>query len=72
MSRHAFVAAHPCDRPWEVEERILASNLALPLNIDGNPCIEHVARLSPLRRAARAAAKELEIVVDSGGPRRPA
>src|SRR5438034_1018164 len=53
MAANAFVAWHVCDRPWECEDEILASGLPLPLNIADNPCVAHVERLSPVRRAAR-------------------
>lgn len=70
LALNASVACHPCERPWEVEHRILASGLSLPLNIAGNPCAAHVNYLSPMRRSARAHANLLDIVADNGGPRR--
>lgn len=70
MDDHAFVAWFPCERPWEVEERVFRSGLPLPLNLAGNTLAVHVGYLSPLRRAARARADELPVILDNGGPRR--
>jgi hypothetical protein len=71
MQNHAFVAWVGTDRPWELESQILASELHLPLNIDGNFQPETVAALSTLRSRARRHANEMEIVTDNGGSRRP-
>jgi hypothetical protein len=70
MAANAFVAWQVCERPWELEKRILEGSLALPLNIADNPCTAHTTYLSRIRRAARSRANELEIIVDNGGPRR--
>ncbi len=70
MDEHAFVAWIACDRPWEVEERVLRSGLPLPLNLAGNSEAVHVGYLSPLRRTARAKADRLPVILDAGGPRR--
>jgi hypothetical protein len=71
MAANAFVAWQVCECPWDVEKQILASGLALPLNIADNPCGAHTGYPSPIRRTARMRANELEIIVDNGGPRRP-
>lgn len=71
MAANAFVAWCPCELPWEVEQEILASGMPLPLNIAGNPCAAHKEYLSPIRRAARLRADEMDVVVDSGGCRKP-
>lgn len=70
MSENAYVTWHPCDRPWVVERKILASGLPLPLNIRDNPCEAHTLVVRAVRREAVAAALELPIVTDNGGPRR--
>lgn len=70
MDEHAYVAWLACERPWEVEKRILLSGISLPLNLAGNPQAHHVDYLSPLRRSSRTRANELEIIADNGGPRR--
>jgi hypothetical protein len=71
MRQHAFVTWVETDEPWELEEHLLvSSNLRLPLNLAGNPWQEAVAMLSAVRSKARRLAAELDIVVDSGGPRR--
>lgn len=70
MAANAFVAWHPCEFPWNAEAQILVSGLPLPLNIAGNPCAAHTEYVSPIRRAARLRALELDVVIDSGGPRK--
>ena len=70
MSRHAFVTWIEADRPWELEREILASGLALPLNIHGREQTESASRLSAIRSEARRRANEMPVVSDSGGPRR--
>jgi hypothetical protein len=56
--------------PRELEEHLLSSGLRLPLNLEGNPCREAVAYLSARRLKARERADALEVIGDSGGPRR--
>jgi hypothetical protein len=56
--------------PWELEKHLLSSGLRLPLNVDGNPSQEAVAIVSAVRLKARQVADELDIIIDSGGPRR--
>ena len=68
MREHAFVTWKETARPWEAEEQLLSSGLKLPLNLAGNP--KHDERLKELRSTARRQAKLLEIVTDSGGPRK--
>lgn len=70
MSANAYVTWHPCERPWAVEQEILASGLPLPLNIRDNPCEAHTLVVRAVRRNAVAAAIDLPIVRDNGGPRR--
>jgi hypothetical protein len=53
-----------------LEKHLLASGLSLPLNVNGNPCVEAVAAVRAVRLKARQLAAELEIIADSGGPRR--
>jgi hypothetical protein len=69
MEDHAFVVWMEAEEPWAVERQILAS-IPLPLNLDGNNRLEHIALLSGVRREARARADALPVVLDSGGPRR--
>jgi hypothetical protein len=68
MADHAFVTWLAIDQPWEAESKLLSSELRLPLNLAGNPGLD--VGLREIRRAARRNADLLEIVVDSGGPRR--
>ena len=72
MKRHAFVTWTETNAPWVLEKQLLSSGLRLPLNLDGNPWVEAVAIVSAARLKARQVADKLEIVVDSGGPRKPA
>jgi hypothetical protein len=71
IDRHAFVTWVEAEAPWEIEKKLLSSGLRLPLNVDGNSSQEAVAVLSAVRLKARCLADGLEIVYDSGGPRRP-
>jgi hypothetical protein len=71
MKRHAFVTWTETNAPWALEKQLLSSGLRLPLNLDGNPWVEAVAIVSAARLKARQLADKLEIVVDSGGPRKP-
>ena len=70
MRQHAFVCWIETNAPWEVEAHLLTSGLRLPLNVDGNPCEEAVAALRAARFKARQLADQLDIIADSGGPRR--
>jgi hypothetical protein len=71
MAQHAFVCWVETNAPWEIERRLLASGLSLPLNVDRNPCQEVVTALRTVRLRARQLADQLEIIPDNGGPRRP-
>jgi hypothetical protein len=71
MDRHAFVTWVECKAPWKIEKELLASDLSLPLNIDGNASREAAAITRAARSKALRLADELEIVSDSGGPRTP-
>jgi hypothetical protein len=71
MDQHAFVTWVEAEAPWEIEKELLSSRLSLPLNVHGNASQEAVAVLSAARLKARCLADQLEIICDSGGPRRP-
>jgi hypothetical protein len=68
MAQNARVAWAVTDKPWEMEEALLAS-LRLPLNLRGN---KHpfVPVLQKIRKEAKARARTLPIVEDNGGTRR--
>ena len=70
MRQHAFVTWVETSAPWELETHLLSSGLRLPLNLDGNPCQEAVATVSAIRSKARQLADQLDIIIDSGGPRK--
>lgn len=70
LGANAFVVWRSVREPWLVEEGILRSGLPLPLNIRGNPCLEHADYLSGIRRAARLQATSLPVICDNGGARR--
>jgi GIY-YIG catalytic domain-containing protein len=71
MDQHAFVTWVETKAPWQIEKKLLSSGPSLPLNIDGNASAEAAALLSAARLKARYLADQLEMVSDSGGPRRP-
>jgi hypothetical protein len=71
MRQHAFVSWVETDAPSELETHLLSSGLSLPFNVDGNSCREAVTVVSAIRLRARQLADQLEIIADSGGPRRP-
>jgi hypothetical protein len=70
MDQHAFVTWVEAKVPWEIEKKLLSSGLTLPLNVDGNPSQDAVARACAARLKARHLADELDVVSDNGGPRR--
>jgi hypothetical protein len=70
MQQHAFVTWVETSAPWGLEKHLLSSVLRLPLNLDGNPWLEAAAVVSAARLKARQRADELEIIADSGGPRK--
>jgi hypothetical protein len=70
MSRCALVTWVETEEPWALERHLLSSGLILPLNVDGNPCLEAVEVVRAVRLKARQLADELEIIADSGGSRR--
>jgi hypothetical protein len=70
MKRHAFVTWVQTIAPWELEAYLLQSGLRLPLNLDGNPWLEAVVTVRTVRRNARQLADQLDIIFDSGGPRK--
>jgi hypothetical protein len=71
IDQHAFVAWVETEKPWEIEKKILSSDLSLPLNVDGNPSETATAVVIAARLKARCLADELDIVSDNGGRRRP-
>jgi hypothetical protein len=71
MRQHAFVTWVETSAPWELEKQLFSSRLRLPLNVDSNPCLEAVAVVRAVRQKARQLADALDIVADSGGPRKP-
>ena len=72
MRQHAFVTWVETSAPWELEKHLLSSDLRLPLNLDGNPLQEAVAIVRTIRSKARQLADQLDIIIDSGGPRKKA
>jgi hypothetical protein len=70
MGKHAFVTWVETSTPWESEQDLLSSDLRLPLNLDGNPWQEAVAIVSAIRFKPRQLANQLDIIIDSGGPRK--
>jgi hypothetical protein len=70
MRQHAFVTWIETSAPWELETHLLSSGLRLPLNLDGNPWQEAVAIVRAIRLKARQLADQLDIIIDSGGPRK--
>jgi hypothetical protein len=69
MKQHAFVTWVETSAPWELEKSLL-SDLRLPLNVEDNPWLEAAAIVKAIRLKARQLADQLDIVADSGGPRR--
>jgi hypothetical protein len=70
MDQHTFVTWVETGTAWEVEKKLLSSGPRLPLNVDGNACLDAAAILSDLRLKMRRLADQLDIVADNGGPRR--
>jgi hypothetical protein len=70
MDQHAFVTWLEAKAPWKIEQTLLSSGLCLPLNIDGNPSQDAAALVRSARQQARRLADGLNIVTDSGGPRK--
>ena len=68
MAQNARAAWVVTDKPWEMEDALLAS-LRLPLNLQGN---KHpfVPVLQQIRKEAKTRARSLPIVEDNGGTRR--
>ncbi|MCW2899286.1 MAG: hypothetical protein JWO67_1551 [Streptosporangiaceae bacterium] len=65
IGEHAFVSFTPHERPWELEERLIAL-LDLPLNLDGNSRNAFHPELTRVRRESVAAANLLPIVPNPG------
>ena len=61
MADHACVSVVEHPRPWEVEDRLIAT-LDVPLNLEGNSRNAFHAELTVVRRLAFAAANELPVV----------
>jgi hypothetical protein len=68
MAQHARVTWAELENPWLAEEKLL-TRVPLPLNLQGN---SHPFKdtLEGIRKAAKEAAKTLEVIVDNGGPRK--
>lgn len=64
LARNALLAWVQVDRPWRFEANLIHS-LSLPLNLDMNEAHPFQQRLSMLRRAARARARELPVLSSS-------
>jgi hypothetical protein len=52
MDRHAFVTWVETKAPWEIEKKLLSSDVSLPLNVHGNASQEAAAVLSAARLKA--------------------
>ena len=61
MGLNAFVALQVCDRPWELEAKLIRET-CLPLNLDQNRHSTFHAELTALRKAAKQRARELPIL----------
>ena len=61
MAKHAFVSVVQHPRPWEIEDRLIAT-LDVPLNLEGNSRNAFHAELTEVRRRAVVTANELPIV----------
>jgi GIY-YIG catalytic domain len=65
MARNALVSWVACERPWEVEEQLIAT-LDLPLNLDGNQRHVFHPQLSRVRAQAVRRAKALPVLPNPG------
>ena len=61
MAENALVVWHVCERPWEVEERLI-SELCLPFNLDRNRANAFHPVLSGIRRIAKERARVLPVL----------
>jgi hypothetical protein len=61
MAEHAFVSVVEHPRPWELEDRLIAT-MDVPLNLEGNSRNAFHAELTEVRRRAVSAANELSVV----------
>jgi hypothetical protein len=62
MAAHACVCRVACERPWEVEARLIQTE-SLPLNLDQNRQHALHAELSVLRAAAKRQARERPVML---------
>jgi len=65
MAENALVSWVTHDRPWELEDELIAT-LDLPLNLDGNSRHPYRAYLSALRSSAARNAESLPVVPNPG------
>lgn len=65
MEAHAFVSFVAHDRPWELEDQLIAA-LDLPLNLEGSTRNAFHDELTDVRRRAVAVANELPAVLNPG------
>ncbi len=61
MAEHAFVSVVEHPRPWELEDRLIAT-MDVPLNLEGNSRNAFHAELIEVRRLAVAAANQSPVV----------
>ena len=65
MAQHAFVSWIVRDRPWELEDQLIAT-LDLPLNLEGNSRNAFHAELTQVRARCVAQANALSVVPNPG------
>lgn len=65
MEQNAFVSWVACDRPWELEDRLI-SELDLPLNLEGNSRHQFHRVLTQARARCVAQANELPVLPNPG------
>ena len=61
MQRNAFVTWLEDERPWQMEQRLIAT-VSLPLNLNHNESHPFYGTLSNIRKAAKACARALPIL----------
>jgi hypothetical protein len=65
MAENAYVSWAVRDRPWELEDELIAT-LDLPLNLQGNPSNPFHSVLTEVRKRCIARAKALPVVSNPG------
>ena len=65
MAENAYVSWVVCDRPWELEDDLIAA-LDLPLNLQGNPHNRFHSVLTAARARCVAQARALPVVTNPG------